>query len=74
MNFQLQPTLEDERILLRPLQPADFDILYLVASDPLIWEQHPQKDRWERPVFEAFFQGALVRGVRSWYSTRPWGP
>jgi RimJ/RimL family protein N-acetyltransferase len=37
----------------------DFDALYAVASDPLIWEQHPNKNRYQRTVFETFFKGAL---------------
>ncbi len=62
MDFQLQPMLENELVVLRPLQPEDFEDLYAVASDPLIWEQHPQHDRWQRPVFVSFFQGALDSG------------
>lgn len=62
MDFQLQPTLEDHLVVLRPLMPDDFEALFAVASDPLIWEQHPQRDRWQRPVFETFFQSALESG------------
>ena len=47
---------------LRPLRPQDFDVLYAVASDPLIWEQHPAKDRCNRDVFEKFFADALDSG------------
>jgi RimJ/RimL family protein N-acetyltransferase len=42
MPFELQPTLKGALLVLRPLRPEDFDALYAVASDPLIWEQHPQ--------------------------------
>lgn len=55
-----QPVLEDELIRLRPLQPDDWDALFAVASDPLIWEQHPAHDRWQEPVFRAFFADALA--------------
>lgn len=55
-----QPVLEGERLLLRPLRPADWDALFAVASDPLIWEQHPAHDRWQEPVFRAFFDDALA--------------
>jgi RimJ/RimL family protein N-acetyltransferase len=41
------------------LQPADYASLYAVASDPLIWEQHPDRHRYQQPVFDAFFQQAL---------------
>lgn len=39
--FDLQPTLIGSTITLRPLREADFDALHAAASDPLIWEQHP---------------------------------
>lgn len=62
MEFSLQPVLENEYIALLPLEENDFEALYAVASDPLIWEQHPNKDRWKREVFERFFAGALESG------------
>lgn len=62
MEFILQPTLEDNLINVQPLQPSDFERLYSVACDPLIWEQHPNKDRYKRNVFETFFKGAIDSG------------
>lgn len=62
MTFDLQPVLEGERLELRPLVPADWDALYAVASDPLIWEQHPVSDRWREPMFRTFFDEALQSG------------
>ncbi len=59
MAFELQPTLTGELLQLRPLRAEDFDELYAVASDPLIWEQHPNSDRYKREVFQAFFREAL---------------
>ncbi len=58
----LQPTLAGASLTLRPLAAADFDALYAVAADPLIWEQHPEPTRYQRPVFEGFFAGALASG------------
>jgi RimJ/RimL family protein N-acetyltransferase len=55
-----QPVLEGEDILLRPLAPDDWDALFAIASDPLIWEQHPAHDRWQEPVFRSFFDDALA--------------
>lgn len=55
-----QPVLTGDTLQLRPLAPADFDALYAVASDPLIWEQHPDPLRWQRPVFEKFFAAAMA--------------
>ena len=57
-----QPTLQGERLLLRPLRPDDWDALFAVASDPLIWEVHPAHDRWQEPVFRAYFDDALAQG------------
>jgi len=59
MNFNLQPTLSNNLISILPLKADDFEKLYAVASDPLIWEQHPNKDRYKREVFEVFFKGAI---------------
>jgi len=60
MSFELQPArLQGELLELRPLAPADFDALYAAASDPLIWEQHPEPDRHQRDVFEKFFASAI---------------
>lgn len=61
MKF-LQPTLENERAILAPLQQADFQPLYQIAADPLIWAQHPNKNRWEIEVFRNFFNGAMESG------------
>ena len=57
-----QPTLEGERLRLRPLRADDWDALFAVASDPLIWEVHPAHDRWKSEVFRAFFDDALAQG------------
>lgn len=61
MNF-LQPTLQNENVLLQPLQQSDFEKLYEVASDPKVWEQHPNKNRYEKEVFQNFFEGAIASG------------
>ena len=61
-RFDLQPTLVGETILLRPLIADDFQALYAAASDPLIWEQHPEPLRYQRQVFDGFFAGALASG------------
>lgn len=57
--MNVQATLENEIVKLVPLNPNDFEELFSVASDPKIWEQHPNKDRYQREVFEKFFQGAI---------------
>lgn len=60
--IDFQPFLHDTFIIARPLQNADFEGLYLAASDPLIWEQHPNKNRYQRPAFENYFKGAIESG------------
>ena len=62
MPFDLQPTLEGALVKLRPLCAEDFSALYAVASDPLIWEQHPDSDRHKEEVFREFFRVALDSG------------
>ena len=57
--MNVQATLENENVKLVPLNPNDFEELFSVASDQKIWEQHPNKDRYQREVFEKFFQGAI---------------
>ena len=61
-GFELQPHLVGELLELRPLRPEDWEDLFEVASDPMIWEQHPAHDRWQEEVFKEFFQGALESG------------
>lgn len=62
MPFELQPTLTGRLLELRPLRRDDFDALYDAASDPLIWEQHPESDRYKRDVFQRYFDGAIESG------------
>jgi RimJ/RimL family protein N-acetyltransferase len=60
MNFNLQPIhLKNENVTLIPLKEIDFEELYAVASDPLVWEQHPNKLRFQRDVFQNYFEGAM---------------
>lgn len=59
MDFDLQPTLTGTLIEIRPLRPDDFDALFAAASDPLIWEQHPERDRYRTEVFQRYFDSAI---------------
>jgi N-acetyltransferase len=59
MSFDFQPCLKGGLLELRPLREEDLGDLYAVAADPLIWEQHPSKDRYQEEVFKSFFQDAL---------------
>jgi N-acetyltransferase len=60
--LDLQPNLKGELIELRPLTSEDWNDLFSVASDPLIWEQHPESDRYKEEVFKVFFREALESG------------
>jgi N-acetyltransferase len=62
MTFELQPTLEGRLLNLRPLRDSDFDAVFAVAADPLIWEQHPAHDRWQEPVFRKLFDESMASG------------
>ena len=55
----LAQNLETERFALRQTEASHFELLYRVASDPAVWAQHPESNRWQRPVFTAFFEGGL---------------
>jgi RimJ/RimL family protein N-acetyltransferase len=57
-----QPVLDGERLYLRPLKKKDWDALYAVAADKLLWAHHPASDRWQEPVFREFFDDALAQG------------
>jgi RimJ/RimL family protein N-acetyltransferase len=60
IDNRFQPTLENDLVLLRPLQQEDFDALYAVAADPLLWEQHPARNRYQLDVFKALFTDAMA--------------
>lgn len=61
-TFDQQPMLVGPLLELRPLVARDFDAVFQVASDPFIWEQHPDHDRWQEATFRAFFDEALASG------------
>jgi RimJ/RimL family protein N-acetyltransferase len=54
--------LTGDLLELRPLRAEDYQDLFAVAADPLIWEQHPCKDRYQEEVFKVFFREALESG------------
>lgn len=60
--FDLQPTLEGPNVRIRPLRAEDYDALFAVARDPLLWAQHPASDRHEEPVFRRLFGESLRSG------------
>lgn len=61
-HFELQPVLKGQLLELRPLRREDYDALFAVASDRLIWEQHPAWDRYQEEVFRKLFAESLESG------------
>ena len=57
-----QPTLAHPAVTLRAATAADWPALFAAAHDPGIWEGHPAHDRWQEPVFRAFFDEGLASG------------
>ena len=58
-----QPShLQDDLVRLQPLTEYDFDSLFQIASDRLIWEQHPAKDRYKKEVLRVYFDDAIASG------------
>ena len=62
MSFDRQPFLLGELLELRQLRADDFEALFQVAADPLIWKQHPEPNRYQQATFRAFFEEALMSG------------
>jgi RimJ/RimL family protein N-acetyltransferase len=60
--MDLQPTLQGESVLLRPIRPEDHDALLAVAADPELWAQHPARDRYREAEFRTYFECWLMRG------------
>ena len=63
-DFQFDPVLTGTTIRLRPIRADEFETLYAVARDPLIWAQHPAKERSQRDVFETWFADAVSNNTR----------
>lgn len=57
--MNLQPILESELLILKPLSEEHDDALYRVAKDPLIWEQHQFKDRYKRDIYDKLIIDSL---------------
>jgi len=57
--FDPQPRLVGPTLELRPIAEADYDAVHAAASDPLIWEQHPDPLRWREDRFREWWRGAM---------------
>jgi RimJ/RimL family protein N-acetyltransferase len=63
VQFDTAIELHGHGLQLNPYKTTDFEYLYKVASDPLIWEQHPASDRYQRPIFRDYFSSGLMSGM-----------
>jgi len=61
-DFDFQPTLQGDRVTVRPMTTTDWDDMFAAAADPRIWEQHPASDRYTKPAFRQYFDGAIGSG------------
>lgn len=61
--FEHQPHLTGEIVALRPTVAEDWEPLYALASDPLVWELHPAWDRHQEAVFRPYFEEGLASGL-----------
>lgn len=62
VTLDRQPRLTHPALTLRPATAADWPALFAAAHDPGIWAGHPANDRWQEPVFRAFFEDGLASG------------
>ena len=62
MSLDRQPSLTGQLVALRPLRASDWEGLFAVACDPLVWEQHPLHERWQEKVFRPYFEYLLDGG------------
>ncbi len=61
--FPIPQYLENDKVLMRLFTADDFEPLHQVASDPQIWEQHKQQDRYKKEVFRSYFDPGLADGM-----------
>lgn len=58
----MQPTLHGPTLTLRPATPDDHTGLHAIGRDPLVWAQHPARDRWQEAAFRRFVDEGLESG------------
>ncbi len=62
-RFSFQPTIRNETISVRPIIEGDYDGLFAIVSDKIMWEGHPSKDRYKAAEFKKWFKGAMDSGA-----------
>jgi len=66
--LDFKAVLENDLVHIRPLTAEDFDALFSISSDPLLWEQHPAKERSTPEGFKKWFEDAMATD-RAFYVT-----
>ena len=61
MKLNLTPILENDTILIRPLENDDFTELFKIAKQPILWQYHPIQG-YTYDVFKEFFNNAIKMG------------
>lgn len=59
MPFIFPTILKDDLVEASALQENNFAELFKAANDPIIWEQHPNKNRYKQEEFSIYFEGAI---------------
>ena len=60
--MNLQPTLTNNYLTIKPLQHCHYKSLFAIACNPLVWAQHPNPNRYKQAEFEVYFKGAMQSG------------
>ncbi len=59
MVLKLTTPLVNNNILLVQAEESHFEEMYQVAKDPLLWDQHNERERWRKDIFKKFFNKGL---------------
>jgi RimJ/RimL family protein N-acetyltransferase len=57
--IEFKITLENNYVRLVQTSEDHFQELYQIGSNPVIWEQHPNQDRWKKNNFRKYFDGGI---------------
>lgn len=63
MTFDIQPRLNGITLRMRGLRETDREALFRAARDPETWAGHPARDRYQRQVFDPYFDMLLSSGA-----------
>jgi RimJ/RimL family protein N-acetyltransferase len=61
-RFDFQPYLVGDIVEMRPVTSSDYAALFALGSDPAVWDQHPNRDRYLESPFRDYFTEGLASG------------